>query len=128
MTSLTQARLTPDAQQRLEQYLRKVRAALRGYRSVNADDVERDIREHIESELTMEGDAVSVRELEAVLKRLGSPNQWVPQEEFPWWRRFVTRWRTGPEDWRLAYLAFALLVIGVLLWPLFWILIPASYV
>jgi hypothetical protein len=127
MTKLTEERFTKEANERLERYLRQVRLALRGCRSVSADEVERDIREHVDSELTAEHGTVSVDDLNAVFQRLGSPSQWVPQEEIPAWRRFVLRLRTGPEDWRLAYLAFALLVVGGLLPGIFWVLIPASY-
>jgi hypothetical protein len=127
MMKLTQERLTQEANQRLEQYLRQVRTALRGCRSVSSEDVERDIREHVDSELPAEEGAVSVHDLDAILKRLGSPSQWVPPEEISWRRRFLMRIRTGPEDWRLAYLAFGLLVVGVLLLPIFWVFIAASY-
>jgi hypothetical protein len=119
--------LTDDAQRRLDHYLRQVRATLSGCRSVNADEVERDLREHIDRELTGASDPASLSDLNAVLDRLGSPSQWVPAEELPWWRRFLMRWRTGPEDWRLAYLAFGLLLLGVLFPLPLWPLVPASY-
>jgi hypothetical protein len=48
-------RLSPEANARLEQYLRDVRSTLTGCDLVNADEVERDIREHIESELGVTG-------------------------------------------------------------------------
>jgi hypothetical protein len=125
MTTPTQQRLSPEAQQRLDQYLHQVRAALSGCPSVNGEEVERDIREHIDSELSAESDEVSVRELSAILERLGSPNQWVPADEMPAWSAFFMRCRTGPEDWRLAYLTLALLTAGILfLQP---ILMLASY-
>jgi hypothetical protein len=127
MKTLTQERLTKEANQCLERYLWQVRTALRSCQSVSSDEVERDIREHVDSELPAEKGMVSVDELKAVLARLGSPSQWVPQEEIPWWRRFVLRLRTGPEDWRLAYLAFGLLVASALLPHIFWVFIAASY-
>jgi hypothetical protein len=51
----------------------------------------------------------------------------VPEEEISWWRKFILRIRTGPEDWRLAYLSFGLLLPGFLFPPAFLFLIPASY-
>jgi hypothetical protein len=126
MSRLTQERLTPEASQRLERYLWQVRTALRGCQSVSADEVERDIREHVDSELPADRE-ISLQELNTVLARLGSPAQWVPQEEFSWWRRFILRLRTGPEDWRLAYLAFGLMVAAGLLLPVFWVFLAASY-
>jgi hypothetical protein len=105
--------LTPEAQRRLDGYLGQVRAALRGCRSVSADEVERDVREHVDRELEGTPGPVPLAALEAVLGRLGSPGQWVPVDELPAWRRVAHRLRNGPEDWRLAYLAFGLLLAGV---------------
>jgi hypothetical protein len=116
--------LTPTAQQRLEQYLHQIHLVLSRSRSVSAEDVERDIREHIEQEFQARAEVVSLDELDPVLERLGSPNQWLPQEELPWWQRFLVRLRSGPEDWRLAYLALALFVLGII----FWIMLPGLLV
>jgi hypothetical protein len=120
-------RLSPEANARLEQYLREVRSTLTGCDSVNADEVERDIREHIESELPSDREEVALQDLNQILERLGSPGQWVSPRELPWWRRFVNRLRTGPEDWRLAYLAFVLFVLGVVIAYPLWPLILVSY-
>jgi hypothetical protein len=43
--------LTPEAQAYLDRYLRQVRAALRGHRAVDADEVERDVIGHVNAEL-----------------------------------------------------------------------------
>lgn len=112
-------KLTDSAQNRLDNYLAQVRISLHGCRSVDTGEVERDIREHIETELEGLNEPVSFEELEAVLDRLGSPSQWVPDEEIPWWQKMILRLRTGPEDWRLAYLSFGLFVLGFLFPPLF---------
>jgi hypothetical protein len=119
--------LSPEAQQRLDQFLRQVHHALSGCHSVSAAEVERDVREHIESELSVAGAPVSLQKLNDVLQRLGSPDQWAPPDELPWWRRLVNSLRTGPEDWRLAYLSFGLLALTALVPHLFWCLIPLSY-
>jgi hypothetical protein len=105
--------LTPEAQQRLDGYLGQVRAALCGCGTASADEVERDIREHIDRESEGSPEPVPLAALEAILGRLGSPGQWVPMDELPAWRRVAHRLRNGPEDWRLAYLAFGLLLVGV---------------
>jgi len=34
-----------------------------------------------------------------------------------WWRKIIFRMRSGPEDWRLAYISFALLAAGLLTLP-----------
>jgi hypothetical protein len=108
--------LTPDAQQHLERYLHAVRLSLRGT-GVPADDVEADVRDHIASALESEAPPVAASALERVLERLGPPAVWVPDGELPHWRRVVRRLAQGPEEWRLAYLCFALTVAGVLTAP-----------
>lgn len=121
--------LSYGAQRTLEQYLRQVKAYLRGSRSVDVTDVEQSIHEHVETELAGMAEPVGPDQLAGVLKKLGSPQQWVPDEEFPWWRRAVLRLQVGPEDWRLAYLSFSLLLLGLLCFTgseSFWILALAS--
>lgn len=114
--------LEREAEQALESYLRRVRLSLRGT-SVDAEEVERDVREHIEQALASPEGAVPVgavpkEELQKVLERLGSPSQWVPEEEVPWWRRALLQWQVGSEDWRLAYLCFGLTVLGLVTTPI----------
>jgi hypothetical protein len=106
--------LTQVAQSDLDRYLRRVRAALRAHPSIDVEEVERDIRSHIEAALSESPAPVSEARLRAVLDRLGSPSQWVPTDELPVWRKMLVRLRSGPEDWRLAYLTFALFVTGPL--------------
>jgi len=120
--------LTDTAHNRLDKYLSQARASLHTCTGVDADEVESDIRAHIETELEGTDEPVSLDNLEAVLERLGSPTQWVPEEEISWWRKIILRLRTGPEDWRLAYLSFGLLVVGFMLPLSLPILILASFV
>ncbi len=108
--------LTPEAQDALTTYLERVRLSLRGT-SVDADEVERDVREHIDVALNGRSQPVSAADLSDVLERLGSPDQWVPDEEIPHWRRAIRRIASGPEDWRLAYLCFAFTVLGLVFAP-----------
>jgi len=120
--------LSDSAKKCLDKYLQQVRIYLRGCKTVDSDEVERNVIEHIESEFESAMTAVSFEELDVVLQRLGSPRQWIPEEEIPWWRKIIFRLRTGPEDWRLAYLSFGLLILGFLILPFFIVLIPASFV
>ena len=120
--------LSDSAKKCLDKYLQQVRTYLRGCKTVDADEVERNVIEHIESEFESVTAAVSFDELDAVLQRLGSPRQWIPEEELPWWRKIIFRLRTGPEDWRLAYISFGLLIAGFILVPSFVVLIPASFI
>jgi len=103
--------LSDNAKKALEKYLQQVKAYLRGCRTVDANEIQQNIMEHIESEFAAATDPVSVNELSIVLDKLGSPRQWIPEEELPWWRKVILRLRTGPEDWRLAYISFALLLL-----------------
>lgn len=107
-------KLDENAKGHLDKYLQEVRTCLAGCKSVDADEIERDIIEHIESELESAEEPVGFDEVDAVLKRLGSPQQWVPEEEISWWQKIILRLRTGPEDWRLAYISFGLLFMSAL--------------
>ena len=74
--------LTQDAQSALDRYLGRVKSALRPHSSVDAEEVERDIRGHIEAELEAAPAPVTAERLGNVLDRLGSPNVWVCQRSF----------------------------------------------
>ncbi len=148
--AIAMTHFTPDAEARLAEYLREVRSALAGVPDVNPDEIEADIREHIDAEFHSAVRPVTAVELEAVLVRLGPPEGWVVTavgrgpdrggemidllDVVRAARRrilgvFGTLWR-GPEDWRLAYLAFGLFCLGVLtvLIGVGVLLLAASYV
>ncbi len=124
---MTMVELTESAKKCLDNYLRRVRVYLKGCKSVDADEIEADIREHIDSEFVGATATVSYDQLDAVLTRLGSPQQWVPEDELPPWRKILLRLHTGPEDWRLAYLTFGLLIVGFIVFPMIIFLAPASF-
>ena len=109
--------LTQDAQGDLERYLGRVKSALRPHPRVDADDVEREIRGHIEAELEGASAPVTAERLRSVLDRLGSPGDWVPADELPAWRKVLLQLSSGQEDWRLSYLALGLFVGCPLLGP-----------
>jgi len=110
------SRLTDAAQKRLDEYLQQVRACLQGCETVDADEVQRDITEHIETELTGTAEPVSVNQLDDVLRRLGSPSQWVPPEEATWWRKATLKLRRDAGNWPLAYAAFGIFLLFLLLY------------
>ena len=112
---------TQDAQSILDRYLGRVKSALRPHPSVDADEVERDIRGHIEAELAEARAPVTAERLGSVLDRLGSPNAWVPADDLAAWRRLLIHISSGPEDWRLAYLALGLFVLFPLAPPLLFV-------
>ena len=123
--------LSESARRSLDDYLRQARAYLRGYKSVDAGEVEQNIAEHIENALEGASEPVSRNKLEAVLDKLGDPRQWVPEEELPWWRQTIFRLRSGPEDWRLAYISFALFVAALAIaptGPIFVVLMLAGFI
>lgn len=109
MTEMTNA-----ARERLEEYLRQVESALTAASGVDVDEVVADVREHVEAELSGVERPARLEDLETVLERLGRPEGWVPEEELGMFRRTIARLQHGPEDWRLAYLAFVLFVVGFL--------------
>jgi hypothetical protein len=116
--------LSDSAKKCLEKYLQQVRAYLRGCKTVDADEIEHNVIEHIESEFEGATAAISFEELDTVLQRLGSPRQWVPPEALNWWGKLILKLRTDSEDWRLAYISFALLFIGCL----FFLVVPFQVV
>ncbi len=140
------ARFTPEAAARFAEYLAQTRAALDGHPELSPDDVEQDIRAHVAAEFPPGSGWVRLDQLEAILVRLGRPEQWVADGGGrPSWRRGVdwvkagpravrhavheaaARLRSGPDDWRLAYLTFGVLVVGVIIFPLLVVLLPVSY-
>lgn len=125
--------LTPSAQQRLDDYLRRLRVSLRRASPAEAEDVEQSVREHIDVALAHAAAPVGGEQLAEVLDRLGSPDGWVPENDQNVVERTISkvkeRLRSGPEEWRLAYLTFGLFVAALITLPigvgLF--LLPASF-
>jgi hypothetical protein len=107
--------LTDAARRCLDEYLADVRSSLRHCPSVDAAEIERDVVEHIEHALSGAPLAVDAPELQGVLRGLGSPAQWVPQEERSHLQRFVAALKSGPDDLRLGYLALGVLAGTLLL-------------
>ncbi len=119
--------LTVGAERHLDEYLGKMRASLTGCPSVSVEDVERDVTEHIEKSLSEAPTPVDLPALREVLALLGSPSQWIPEEELSWkrrgrlalgrgrlaLRRALSRLWSGPEDFRLAYLSIATLALAL---------------
>ena len=116
--------LSENARKGLDDYLRQVRSYLRWSKSLDPSEVEQNITEHIERELEGAPEPVSSSALDGVLARLGSPRQWVPPEALNWWGKLIFKLRTDSEDWRLAYISFALLLSGCL----FFFVIPFQVV
>ena len=107
--------LTAEAQTLFDSYLQRVRWSVGGM--ADPAEIERDIREHVDSALEEHEKPVSSQTLRDVLARLGDPWQWIPAEELPLWRRVVMRLSVGPQDWRLAYICFAFTLAGALFIP-----------
>lgn len=118
---------TPTARERFDDYMRRLHLSLGGRRNTEAEDVEQSVREHIEIALSDVQAPVPADRLVAVLDRLGDPERWAAGDQ-PWWRRVMMRLRFGPEDWRLAYIAFGLFVLSFLLMPIGVFLIIASFI
>lgn len=106
--------LTVAARRCLDEYLAQVRSSLRHCPSVDVAEVERDVVEHIQHALSDALVAVDAPELQQVLRGLGSPSQWVPQDELTWLQRALVALRSASPDLRLGYIALDLLA-GTLL-------------
>ncbi len=119
--------LTPSAHQRLDEYLAELRRILRECRSVDATEVERDVRDHIQTALAEAAPPVDVPLLDQVLRTLGAPGDWVDERAVPWFRRPPAEWLAdfkegvvavaqrlvvGPESYRLPYLSFLAMALG----------------
>lgn len=119
--------LTSDAKLKFEQYLQRMRDTMRGARAVEAAEVEQNVREHVEVALAAAPAPVGSDQLAAVLEQLGPPEQWLPEEERPAWRRTMERLMTGPEDWRLPYLSLAVTTLMFVTLPIggLLLLVPA---
>lgn len=109
--------LTPSAQQRFDEYFRRLRRSMRGASPAEAEDVEQSVREHIDVALAGAATPIGSEQLAAVLDRLGSPDRWMGDEERSIIQRVMERLRSGPEDWRLAYMAFGLFLLALILTP-----------
>ena len=67
--------LTDNAKEHLDSYLQQVRGCLKDCSSVDADEVEQNIKEHIDCELQDSSEPISYDVLDDVLNKLGSPQR-----------------------------------------------------
>ena len=117
--TLTGGKLSDAARQVLERYVRELRFLLQACPTIDPAEVEAEVRSHIDQELADAPTPVSSERLDAILMRLGSPTQWVPIDELPWWRRVLIRLRMGPSSDRWALGVFFMWVLGLLLVPVY---------
>ncbi|HEY0370569.1 MAG TPA: hypothetical protein VGD79_01120 [Thermoanaerobaculia bacterium] len=122
--------LTPDAKRRFDEYLLRMRATLRGSRSIEADEVEQNVVEHVELALAGAPAPIGPERLGTVLEQLGPPERWLPDDDRTFWRKAMDRVMTGPDDWRLAYGSLALTILMVITFPIggVLLLLPAYFV
>ena len=122
--------LTLGAQQRLDSYFAELRRVLVDDGKADPGDVERDIRDHIQTALADAGGPVDESRLDQVLRSLGAPSEWIDHPDRPWFARppkewlnsakntvaeQVHRFAAGPESYRLPYLSLLTLVLGLML-------------
>ncbi|HUR80908.1 MAG TPA: hypothetical protein VM733_09085 [Thermoanaerobaculia bacterium] len=121
--------LTPEARKRFDEYLYRMRASLRGSRSIEPQEVEQNVVEHVQAALEGVPSPVGQERLSEVLMQLGPPEGWLPDEERPAWRKVMDRVMTGPDDWRIAYASFALTLLMIVTLPIGGILLvlPAFF-
>ena len=104
--------LSIPAETLLDHYLAEIKSLARGLRSVSAEDLTVDVREHVYSSLRGEPAPITAPQMQAILQRIGPAGQWLPLDELPPWRSAARRLLGSP---RLPYAAFALLVVGAML-------------
>jgi outer membrane murein-binding lipoprotein Lpp len=124
--------LTLGAQGRLDEYVNELRRVLSGSPAVDPAEVERDVRDHIDAALAGHVGPVDAPVLDDILRKLGSPAQWLPEGEPAWFRRSPIHWpghfkqvtlrlgrhlAGGPESYRLAYLSLLVLSAGWFFMP-----------
>lgn len=109
---------TPDAKRRFDEYLQRMRVSLRGSRSVEPEEVEQNVIEHVELALAAAPAPVGPERLDTVLEQLGPPERWLPDDDRPMWRKAMDRVIAGPEDWRLAYASLGLTLLMVITFPI----------
>jgi hypothetical protein len=109
------ALLSREAQGQFDSYLQRMRASLRGHTSIDVEDVERDVRGHIDAALAGQPEPIDAPSLAAVLKELGAPEQWVPDDDLPTWHQALSRRSLGPADWRVPALALICCIAGPVL-------------
>jgi HAAS len=119
--------MTPAARQQLDDYLQRLRSELRATRAEVAEEVEQSVREHIEIALDDAPTPVSGTDMIGILDRLGSPEQWLGEEE----RAVASRiGHSGADDSRLPYVALGLVLASIVSFMFFGflLLIPAMFV
>lgn len=104
------------ARKMLDAYLQKVKVYVSAAKMTDPEEVIQGVTEHIESELADVAQPIAAADLEEVLTRLGKPETWVNEDDITWWRKFLSRLRGGPENWRLAYITAGLVFLGILVW------------
>jgi hypothetical protein len=117
-------RLKSRTRRLLDRYMHRVGAALAGCPGTDRDEIERDIREHVEMALEGAPEPVPPRTMASVLERLGSPAQWLGH------RAHCAESAAAPstDDWRLAYLSLGLFLLALALPPFLWVGLLGAFV
>ena len=148
-------RLHKRARRLLDDYMQRLRSSLGAETSrVEAREIERDVREHIDHALDESREPISEATMASVLDRVGSPAQWgtvagvdrsvdtslVPQPALSCAAGLVPGgvWRTESavpreagspmQPWRLAYLSLGLVLAALALPPFLWVGLLGAFV
>jgi hypothetical protein len=100
--------LSENAKKRLDDYILQMRACLRNCTTVDADEIEQNVIDHIENELSGAAEPVALDDLDPVLKKLGSPAQWLPDDG-------KSRSTRLTQSRVLTYISFALTAVFLLM-------------
>lgn len=122
--------LTVGAQQLLDNYFAELREVLVDDGKADPVDVERDIRDHIQTALADTDGPVDESRLDQVLRSLGAPAEWIDHPDRLWFARpskagpnseklpvaeSVPQSIGGRESSRLPYLSLLTLALGLML-------------
>lgn len=115
-------RLTPKAQEHMEEYVARLRVALHGRDDVDAADVESGIREHVEAGLSARSiDVATAEDVSDLLAGLGAPEAMALEGG----TATADAERGGHDSWGGAAAALGLVVFGLALFvlnsPVWWV-------
>ncbi|MCB9880301.1 MAG: hypothetical protein H6834_00800 [Planctomycetes bacterium] len=127
--------LHDNARSLLERYLGRVRDTFgsRDQADHEADEITEDVRQHVFDTLATRSEPISAASMQRVLDELGNPHDWTERcadSGIARSRRRLTIEATLPrtsvaprrDDWHLAYVSLALLLLAFAVPPLLWIL------
>ena len=117
-------KLSTNARELLERYIRSLHLSLAAHGNVDAHEVEDDIRAHITDALQNTLEPVRAPAMQRVLDAMGTATDWLACSGEPLPRvqaELPDKRCRRRDDWQLAYVSLALLLLAFALPPFLWI-------